>query len=250
MFRHRSAVKAILFALLPLTVAACSSTGVDRQTTASIQARPAPQYLAMYGPMPQEKFPMPALNVRGVDPKFFRQRVAYNGTEPAGTIVVDTQERFLYLVEAGGTAMRYGIGVGREGMAFSGEAKVGAKSEWPRWTPTAEMIARDPAKNLQWAGGMEGGLNNPLGPRALYLHRNGEDTMFRIHGTSEPWSIGQAMSSGCVRMFNHDVIDLYERVPVGARVVVRQGEAEQDFAEVAEPLDASYRFPAGVNVRF
>jgi lipoprotein-anchoring transpeptidase ErfK/SrfK len=249
MFRHRSAVKAMLVALLPLVLAACNSTGVDRRTTASI--RPQPQYLAMYGPMPQEKFPMPALNVRGVDPKFFRQQVAYAGPEPAGTVVVDTKARFLYLVEPGGTAMRYGIGVGREGLAFAGEAKIGAKAEWPRWTPTPEMIKREPERNLQWAGGMEPGLTNPLGPRALYLHRNGQDTMFRIHGTSEPWSIGQAMSSGCVRMFNHDVIDLYERVPVGARVVVKQGgEAPPRMAAQQRDLSVRYSAPASVAVRF
>lgn len=259
MIRHRSAMKAILVALLPLTAAACSSTGVDRQTTASIRTAPAPQYLAMYGPLPQERFPMPALDVRGVDSRYFRQRVVYSGPEAAGTIVVDTEAKFLYLVEPGGMAMRYGIGVGREGLAFSGEAKVGNKAEWPRWTPTPEMIAREPERNAQWAGGMEPGLTNPLGPRALYLHRNGQDTMFRIHGTSEPWSIGQAVSSGCVRLFNHDIIDLYERVPVGARVVVRQsGAAGPDLAwddtnevsEIRSPalvgLDAIGRPRAGI----
>jgi len=201
-------------------------------TTAAVA--PKVQYISMYGPIPEEQFPMPAMNVARVDPKFFRQQVAYAGPEAPGTIVVDTQARFLYLVEPDGTAMRYGIGVGREGLAFSGEAKIGRKAEWPRWTPTPTMIKRDP-KNEQWAGGMEPGLTNPLGPRALYLYRNGEDTMFRIHGTSEPWSIGQAVSSGCVRLFNHDVIDLYNRVPQGARVVVRQG-GMPDYA-VAEAMD-------------
>ncbi len=184
---------------------------------------------------------MPALDVRRVDSKYYRQRVAYGGPERPGTVVVDTQARFLYLVEPGGTAMRYGIGVGREGLAFSGEAKIGRKAEWPTWTPTPEMIKRDPEKNLQWAGGMEPGLTNPLGPRAMYLYRNGEDTMFRIHGTTEPWSIGQAMSSGCVRMLNHDVIDLYNRVAVGARVIVKQdGVAEAEMASDdrdAQPLE-------------
>src|SRR5690606_19951548 len=115
------------------------------------------------------------------------------------------------------------------------EAKVGNKAEWPTWTPTQDMIEREPEKYLQYVDGMEPGLANPLGPRALYLHRNGEDTLFRIHGTSEPWSIGQAMSSGCVRMFNHDVIDLYERVPVGARVVVRQDDVAE--TEMTASLD-------------
>lgn len=188
----------------------------------------------MYGPMPSEPFPLPAMNVARVDPKYFRQTVAYSGPEKPGTIVIDTEARFLYLVQEGGTAMRYGIGVGREGLALSGEARIGDKAEWPTWTPTQSMIKRDP-KNLQWADGMEPGLSNPLGPRALYLHRNGKDTMFRIHGTSEPWSIGQAVSSGCIRLFNHDIIDLYERVPVGARVVVLQGGSPAEMASSTAP---------------
>ncbi len=214
------ALKALSCLAPIIFLAACTSSGVDRTTTASVSQNV--QYISMYGPIPHEQFPMPPMNVAKVDPKFFRQQVAYSGPETPGTIVVDTQARFLYLVQPGGTAMRYGIGVGREGLAFSGEAKIGRKATWPRWTPTQSMIERDP-KNAQWAGGMEPGLTNPLGPRALYLYRNGRDTMFRIHGTSEPWSIGQAVSSGCIRLFNHDVIDLYNRVGEGTRVVVKQG---------------------------
>jgi lipoprotein-anchoring transpeptidase ErfK/SrfK len=250
MFRHtQAAVKAALL-ILPLALGACSSTGVDRISTASISPQPQPQYLAMYGPMPQERFPMPALDMRGVDQQFLRQRVSYDGAEPEGTIVVDMDARHLYLVEAGGTAMRYGIGVGREGLAFSGEAKIGNKAEWPRWTPTQDMIEREPEKYLQYVDGMDAGLMNPLGPRALYLHRNGQDTLFRIHGTSEPRSIGQAMSSGCVRMFNHDVIDLYDRVPVGARVVVEQSASDIEMAAQEElpPLNIPTAGP--VTVRF
>lgn len=214
------ALKALSCLVPILALAACNATAVDRTTTASVSQNV--QYISMYGPIPDEKFPMPPMNVAKVDPKFFRQQVAYSGPEGPGTIVVDTQARFLYLVQPGGTAMRYGIGVGKEGLAFSGEAKIGRKAQWPRWTPTQSMIERDP-KNAQWAGGMEPGLTNPLGPRAMYLYRNGRDTMFRIHGTSEPWSIGQAVSSGCIRLFNHDVIDLYNRVSEGTRVVVKQG---------------------------
>ena len=121
-----------------------------------------------------------------------------------------------------GRAVRYGVGVGRQGLALKGNAYVGRKAEWPSWTPTPNMIRREPERNLKYAGGMPGGLNNPLGARALYLYRNGNDTMFRLHGTNQPQSIGHAMSSGCIRMLNHDIIDLYERVPVGARVVVIQ----------------------------
>jgi lipoprotein-anchoring transpeptidase ErfK/SrfK len=120
-----------------------------------------------------------------------------------------------------GRAMRYGVGVGRQGLALKGDAYIGRKSEWPSWTPTANMMRRDP-RNLKFAGGMPGGPNNPLGARALYLYRGGNDTMFRLHGTNQPQSIGHAMSSGCIRMLNHDIIDLYSRVPVGSRVVVLQ----------------------------
>jgi lipoprotein-anchoring transpeptidase ErfK/SrfK len=148
--------------------------------------------------------------------------------------VVDTTNRFLFLVQENGKAMRYGIGVGKAGLEFAGTARIARKAEWPRWTPTPDMIKREPERNAQWAGGMEPGLTNPLGPRALYLHANGEDTLYRIHGTSEPWSIGQAVSSGCIRLFNQDIIDLYGRVPVGATVVVLQHEppmAEMPMAD-------------------
>src|SRR5262249_52899179 len=118
-----------------------------------------------------------------------------------------------------GRAIRYGIGVGREGFAWSGAATVKSKQEWPKWFPPADMMARDP-RAAPWADGMPGGLQNPLGARALYLWQGDKDTLYRIHGTNEPWSIGRAGSSGCIRMFNQDVIDLYDRVPEGSRVVV------------------------------
>ncbi len=118
--------------------------------------------------------------------------------------------------------MRYGVGVGRNGYALAGVAAIGRKAEWPSWTPSPNMLRTNPEKNRKYAGGVPGGINNPLGARALYLYRGGRDTMFRIHGTNQPWSIGQAMSSGCIRMMNHDVIDLYERAKVGGRVVVLQ----------------------------
>ena len=136
-------------------------------------------------------------------------------------IPVDTPARRLYYVLGDSRAIRYGIGVGREGLALRGNATVGRKAEWPNWTPTPTMIARDP-RNRQFAGGVPGGPNNPLGARALYLYRGGRDTMFRIHGTNQPQTIGQAVSSGCVRMLNHDVVDLYNRASVGSNVVVIQ----------------------------
>jgi lipoprotein-anchoring transpeptidase ErfK/SrfK len=150
----------------------------------------------------------------------FNQRTAVvipNPThEPPGTIVINTDARQLYLVETGGTAIRYGIGVGRQGFTWKGVAHVGRKSEWPRWIPPKEMLQRRPDLPEE----MDGGLENPLGARALYLFQGKKDTLFRIHGTNEPDTIGKAVSSGCIRMMNADVIDLYQRVGVGTRVVV------------------------------
>jgi len=136
--------------------------------------------------------------------------------EPAGTIVVDTRTKHLYLVQPGGQALAYGIGVGRQGFEWKGEARVQHKSEWPAWNPPPEMLKRRPDIPEHMAGG----LDNPLGARALYLFQGNKDTLFRIHGTNEPDTIGKAVSSGCIRMMNADVIDLYRRVPVGTRVVV------------------------------
>jgi lipoprotein-anchoring transpeptidase ErfK/SrfK len=147
------------------------------------------------------------------------QLVRFSGY-PVGTLVVDPRRRFLYLVEASGRARRYGVRVGRAGLAFRGRAIVARKAKWPRWTPTQNMIRREPHKYARFAKGLPGGPGNPLGARALYLYRNGRDTMYRIHGTTQPSSIGRAVSSGCIRMLNAHVADLYRRVPTGARVVV------------------------------
>ena len=226
--------------LLPLAIAGCMSSPGSR-TMAAIDPGPDPYYLAMYGPQPNERFPLPAMDIRKVDPQFFRQQVRYDGPERPGTIVVDTANRFLYLVQERGMAMRYGIGVGKEGLAFEGTAKIGRKAQWPRWTPTANMIAREPERNAKWANGMEPGLTNPLGPRALYLYQDGNDTLYRLHGTTEPWSIGKAVSSGCIRLFNQDIIDLYGRVPVGATVVVKQNEGPAMDDDFAPPMaDSQY----------
>jgi lipoprotein-anchoring transpeptidase ErfK/SrfK len=155
----------------------------------------------------------PALEPRyPIDPKYERQEVIYDGPEQPGTIVIDTPSKFLYLVEPGNRALRYGIGVGRPGFTWSGVHKVSAKKEWPDWVPPAEMLDRQP--NLPHF--MAGGPNNPLGARAMYLG----NTLYRIHGSNEPWTIGHNVSSGCIRLRNPDVIDLFERVKVGAKVVV------------------------------
>ena len=148
-----------------------------------------------------------------------RTVVPYSGPYAAGTLIVDTDARHLYLVNSNNTALRYAIGVGREGFEWSGEAIIGRKLAWPKWIPPAEMIARQPDL-APYRDGMSGGPGNPLGARALYLYQDGRDTLFRLHGTREPWSIGKQVSSGCIRLFNQDVIDLYNRVAVGARVIV------------------------------
>jgi lipoprotein-anchoring transpeptidase ErfK/SrfK len=146
------------------------------------------------------------------DPKFEKQMVEYHGKEGPGTIVVDTPAKFLYLVQGDGKAMRYGIGVGRPGFTWSGVKQISAKKEWPAWTPPPEMLVRRPDLPRH----MEGGPQNPLGARAMYLG----SSLYRIHGSNEPWTIGTNVSSGCIRMRNEDVIDLYGRVNVGARVIV------------------------------
>ncbi|WP_018701153.1 L,D-transpeptidase [Amorphus coralli] len=163
---------------------------------------------------------------RNTVPKKFRKTIVdYPTDEAPGTIIVDTQEKFLFLVEPGGKAIRYGVGVGKEGFAWAGQTKIGRKAEWPSWTPTKNMIKRDPELK-KYAGGMPGGINNPLGARALYLYTGGRDSLYRIHGTNAPWSIGQNVSSGCIRMNNADVEDLYTRAKVGAKVVVRHNPGQ------------------------
>ncbi len=152
-------------------------------------------------------------------PKFEPQEVTYNGY-PVGTLIIDPRKRFLFLIEKPGIARRYGVGVGRAGLAFRGSAKIGRKAKWPRWTPTKNMIKRQPGKYARYASGVPGGPGNPLGARALYLYRDGRDTLYRIHGTTQPSSIGRAVSNGCIRMLNRHVKDLYNRVPNGTRVVV------------------------------
>jgi len=162
------------------------------------------------------KTPQHGLGLKGnayVSPAYLRQFVPYSTSERSGTIVVDTKSHFLYFVLGDGRALRYGIGVARSGFEWSGSHRVTRKAEWPTWTPPAEMRKRQPGLPIR----MDGGPNNPLGARALYLG----STLYRIHGTNEPWSIGQNVSSGCIRMTNDDVIDLYGRVQLNTKVVVR-----------------------------
>jgi len=174
-------------------------------------AQPAllPQMGAALG-MPQPMMSEPGRPT--FDPRYEKQLVQYEGNESIGTIVIDTPNKFLYLVQSSGRALRYGIGVGRPGFTWSGVKQISAKREWPDWTPPAEMLARRPDLPRH----MEGGPENPLGARAMYLG----SSLYRIHGSNEPWTIGTNVSSGCIRMRNEDVIDLYDRVKVGARVIV------------------------------
>jgi lipoprotein-anchoring transpeptidase ErfK/SrfK len=176
-----------------------------------------------YGAVADGGVVVPAIDATAIDPGLLRQEVAWSGSQRPGSIVVMIPERRLYLVEGGGRAMRYAVGVGRaEALNFRGNAVIGRKEKWPHWTPTAYMISAMP-RYASYAGGMDGGLGNPLGARALYLYRGGRDTYFRLHGTNEPASIGHAVSSGCIRLFNQDIMDLYNRVPVGTTVTVVQG---------------------------
>jgi lipoprotein-anchoring transpeptidase ErfK/SrfK len=161
-----------------------------------------------------------AARTQNLAPRLQRQVVEYPTAEPTGTIIVDTGNTYLYLVLGGGQAMRYGIGVGREGFEWSGRQRISRMAEWPDWRPPSEMLARDP----DLPGFLPGGLQNPLGARALYLG----DTLYRIHGTNEPSSIGTFRSSGCIRMLNADVIDLYQRVSLGAQVVVLASNARSE----------------------
>ena len=179
-----------------------------------------PNYFA---PIASEPFTIPPVPRGVVDEKYWRQVVPNTTGEPAGFIIVDPGQKFLYLNTSDSQSIRYGIGVGRAGFGWSGRAIIALKRAWPNWTPPAEMIEREPelARYSAENGGQAPGLTNPLGARALYLFQNGVDTLYRIHGNPEAASIGRSVSSGCIRMLNHDIIDIYERVPTGTPVVVR-----------------------------
>lgn len=187
----------------------------------------------MYAPVLDGGFPIPAVPYEKIDPRFYRQMVFNPTGEAPGTVVVDTDNHFLYYTMPGGQAMRYGVGLGRAGFEWSGRGIIEWKQEWPRWFPPDEMIDRQPelekyrasfdrATNT-WLGGMEPGLSNPLGARALYVYQDGKDTLYRVHGSPEWATIGRSVSSGCVRMINQDVIDFYARVPEKTPIVVKSG---------------------------
>ena len=184
-------------------------------------SRPDPikfDYASIYGSTVDEGIHIPAFDYTRMNARYLRQEVRYYGGEPAGTIVVDAKRRHLYFVLPGKMAVRYGIAVGKEGFGWTGSSVLQWKQKWPTWTPPPEMIERKPELQ-KYADGLKGSPENPLGARAMYLYKDGRDTMYRIHGTTQPYSIGKAASSGCFRMINQDVIDLYERV--GTRVAVQ-----------------------------
>jgi lipoprotein-anchoring transpeptidase ErfK/SrfK len=221
---------AIAVAVGGLILAGCSSI----PTTGSGEPID-PLTVAAYAPAQKEPFRVPAVRVSKVDSRYLRQTVPTPPTisEPAGTIIVDPYSKFLYLVQDGGQSLRYGIGVGRQGFSWAGKATIQEKQAWPKWFPPKEMRERDRFA-ARFPDGMDGGPRNPLGSRSLYLFEgkcNGtntrteacKDTLYRLHGTYEQDSIGKAVSSGCIRLFQQDIIDLYDRVPLGTRVVVIPG---------------------------
>ena len=243
-FNRRDLLTVAALGAVSAAVSGCASVGGPPPADYNQPPRePAlPDYVTMYGPVVDEGFEIPAVPIEKIDPQFLRQIVDDPTGEPAGTIVVDTTGHFLYLVQPGGRAIRYGVGLGRAGFEWSGNAVVQWKQKWPKWTPPDEMIARQPelAKYSADNGGMPGGLKNPLGARALYLFQNGEDTLYRLHGSPEWNSIGKSVSSGCVRLMNQDIIDLYSRVPQKTPVVVT--------ADVGQPMVAATRFHRAIPI--
>lgn len=230
-----------------IAVSACTTTGqgpVEQQPPAYTEPQ-LDGYATMYGPVVDEGFEIPAVPFQKIDPQFLRQVVPDPTGERPGTIVVDTTAHYLYLVREGGQAIRYGVGLGRAGFEWSGRAVVQWKRKWPKWTPPDEMIGRQPELERYSVrnGGMPPGLKNPLGARALYIFQNGEDTLYRLHGSPEWNSIGKSVSSGCVRLMNQDIIDLYDRVPNSTPIIVTDnagGGAQIAAASYqrAEPMDA------------
>lgn len=192
---------------LATVLAGCVGNGVYRVFTSD------------YGTVRDAGYQIPSVPIYKIPRKYHRQIVRYETDEKPGTIIVDTDKKFLYYVLKDDKAVRYGIGVGREGFAWSGRARIAMKREWPTWTPPPPMIRREP-QLAKWRGGMPPGITNPLGARALYLYRGGRDTGYRLHGSPEWRSIGNAVSSGCIRLMNQDIIDLYDRAKIGARVIV------------------------------
>ena len=209
--------------LLGISATAVASVFPGSRSLAQF-AGPGSVYQSLYAPV-DDLYPVPGVDLSRINPAYLRRVIPYDTPEAPGTSIVDPAARYLYLVQGDGTALRYGVGVGRSGFSWSGSATVKDKQEWPDWYPPKEMFDRQPELmeqmgELPGGPGMAGGPGNPLGARALYLWQGNKDTLYRIHGTFEPWTIGTNVSSGCIRMINQDVIDLYNHVPTGTKVVV------------------------------
>ncbi len=208
--------RSFLLGAAALGLAGCQTTKSGNNSTPKLASRSVP---SMYRAQPKERFALPAIKPGDVPRKFWRKLVDDPTGERPGTLVVDTPRKYLYWVMEDGKAMRYGIGVGRQGFSWAGRADIAWKRAWPTWTPPSDMIDRQPELE-KWRKGMPPGLGNPLGARALYIYQGGKDTLYRLHGTNEPRSIGKAVSSGCIRLLNQDIIDLYNRVPKNTPIVV------------------------------
>lgn len=211
---HRIPRRAALF-LLAGAVAACGTPQDSGPPTAAVT------WDEGYGPLEDGQYVLPGIDRQYTAGVNRRQLVTYTEDDPAKSIVVDRHAKFLYYILGDGTAWRYPIGVGREGLAFNGVGVIQMKREWPGWTPTQNMIRREPEVYAKYAGGVPGGLRSPLGARALYIYRNGRDSYFRIHGTNDLPSVGFNSSAGCIRLFNQDIIHLYDQVSVPTRMRVR-----------------------------
>ncbi|MBX3531487.1 MAG: L,D-transpeptidase [Rhizobiaceae bacterium] len=240
---RRSFLGASAAGVASIALSACTT---DDVVTPPVTAGPADTGLgnpaAMYAARVDAGYQLPAIPIDKIDPKYYRQMVPDPTGEAPGTIVVDTSQFFLYLVQPGGRAIRYGVALGKAGFEWTGSAVVQYKKQWPVWTPPPEMIQRRP-ELAQYKDGMPPGPTNPLGARAMYLFRGGNDTMYRLHGSPEWNSIGKNASSGCVRFMNQDIIDLYSRVNGAAPIHVRPnltaaGRMAQVSSRTAEPIDA------------
>ncbi|WDR01779.1 L,D-transpeptidase [Devosia algicola] len=206
---RRSFLVGSAVSLSALALAGCATTG--GMSLAEAQK--------VYGPLPDERFPIPAVNVSKINPKYYRRTVHYDTKEVAGTIIVDPSHYYVYRIEGDGYATRYGANVGRAGFLWNGDAYVGRKAEWPVWTPPREMILRQP-EAAKYAGGMPPGLDNPLGARTLYLYQNGIYTLYTLYSTTVAETIGKGISSGCIGLLTQDMMDLYSRTPVNTKVIV------------------------------
>lgn len=229
---RRSLLTASAAGFASIALSACTTIGSGpnlaetKEIIPPVSVDPAfGSYAMMYAAVEDEGYQLPAIPIEKMNKKYLRQIVRDPTGERPGTVVVDTSSHFLYLVREGGEAIRYGVGLGRAGFEWSGRAVIQWKKKWPKWTPPDDMIRRQPEleKYSVRNGGMAPGLTNPLGARALYIFQNNEDTLYRVHGSPEWWTIGKSVSSGCVRMLNQDVMDLYDRVPGKTPIVVTSG---------------------------